>query len=156
MTLVIIALAACALIVLVGRRLVNPTDVVAPRGDCGSCDGSPSAKCEQECMMEAATKPIEYYDDEELDAYRGRPSDAYTDEEAEQFREVLYTMRPDEAPGWARSLTLRGIDPPNQVKDELVMLIGEGGGGYIEQTLDEYGNKFKDKFARHIGKRLDD
>lgn len=75
--------------------------------------------------MEAATKPVEYYEDEELDAYRGRPSDGYTDEEAEEFREVLYTMRPDETPGWARSLTLRGINPPDQVKDELLMLIGE-------------------------------
>lgn len=123
MTLVVIALVACAVIVWVGRRLVKPTDVVAPKGDCGSCDGSPTSKCEQECMLEAATKPIEYYDDEELDAYRGRPSNAYTDEEAEEFREVLYTMRPDEAAGWSRSLTLRGIEVPNQIKDELLMLV---------------------------------
>lgn len=125
MTLVFIALAACALIVVVGRRLVRPADVVAPKGDCGSCDGSPATKCEQDCMLEAATKPIEYYDDEELDAYRGRSSAGYTDEEAEEFREVLYTMRPDEVPGWSRSLTLRGIEVPNQVKDELVMMIEE-------------------------------
>ncbi|MFS6555115.1 hypothetical protein VPJ68_06415, partial [Parabacteroides distasonis] len=64
-------------------------------------------------------------DDEELDQYRGRPSDGYTDDEAEQFRDILYTMRQDEVAGWNRSLILRGINLPNQVKDEVVMLIGE-------------------------------
>ena len=33
---------------------------------CNTCNGE-NTKCEQECMMEAATKDIEYYDDEELD-----------------------------------------------------------------------------------------
>ena len=33
---------------------------------CNTCNGE-NSKCEQECMMEAATKEIEYYDDEELD-----------------------------------------------------------------------------------------
>ena len=75
--------------------------------------------------MEAATKPIEYYDDEELDRFAQRPSDGYTDEEAEEFREVLYTMKPEEAKGWNRSLILRHINVPNQVKDELVMMMGE-------------------------------
>lgn len=31
---------------------------------CNTCNGE-NSKCEQECMMEAATKEIEYYDDEE-------------------------------------------------------------------------------------------
>ena len=75
--------------------------------------------------MEASLRDIEYFDDEELDQYAGRPSDSYSDEEAEQFREVLYTMRPDEAAPWSRSLTLRGIAPPDQIKDELLLLIGD-------------------------------
>ena len=92
--------------------------------DCGTCSGD-NDKCEQVCMMEASLKDIEYYDDEELDAYKGRPSDCYTDEEAEQFRDVLYTMRQDEVKGWNRSLILRGINLPDQLKDEVVMLIGD-------------------------------
>ena len=73
--------------------------------------------------MEAATKDIVYFDDEELDRYRGRPSDSYTDDEAEEFREVLFTMRPDETREWNRSLILRGVNVPDQVKDELTMLM---------------------------------
>lgn len=97
---------------------------VVEQPTCATCNGEDD-RCEQECMMEAATKPIEYYDDEELDRFAQRPSDGYTDEEAEEFREVLYTMKPEEAKGWNRSLILRHINVPNQVKDELVMMMGE-------------------------------
>ena len=104
------------------RRCDQETHVVN-NPSCATCDGSVRTQCEQECMMEAATKEIEYYDDEELDAFRGRESDSYSDDEAEAFREVLYTMRPNEVAGWNRSLILRGINVPDQVKDELLMLL---------------------------------
>lgn len=94
------------------------------RNDCSTCSAD-NPKCEQECMMEAAVKDIEYFDDEELDAFKGRPSDSYTDEEAEQFRDILYTMRQKEVKDWMRSLVLRGIDLPNQVKDEAMLLRDE-------------------------------
>lgn len=70
-------------------------------------------------MLEASVKDIEYYNDEELDAFAGRPADAYSEREVEQFSEVLYTMKPEEVKGWTRSLTLRGINIPNQLKDEV-------------------------------------
>ena len=38
---------------------------------CNTCNGE-NTKCEQECMMEAATKDIVYYDDEELDRFKSR------------------------------------------------------------------------------------
>ena len=104
-----------------GRKTSDDNIVVAP-SDCASCTGD-NAKCEQECMMEAATKPVEYFDDEELDAFKGRPSDNYTDDEVEQFDYVMHTMQPEELKAWGRSLTLRGINLPNQLKDEFVMLI---------------------------------
>lgn len=89
---------------------------------CNTCNGE-NSKCEQECMMEAATKEIEYYDDEELDAFKGRPSNEYSDEEVEQFSEVLYTMKPEEVAGWNRSLILRGINLPDQLKDEVIAFL---------------------------------
>ncbi len=91
---------------------------------CGTCDGT-NDKCEQECMMEAAVKEIEYFDDEELDVYKNRPSNGYTDEEVEDFREVLYTMKQEEVKDWNRSLILREINIPDQLKDELLMLLEE-------------------------------
>ena len=99
-------------------------DPIQVGADCSTCTGE-NSKCEQECMLEAAVKEIEYFDDEELDAFRGRPSDAYTDEEAETFRQILYTMRPEEVAAWNRSLVLRGVELPNQVKDEAMMLMND-------------------------------
>lgn len=129
MSYLIIALIALGVLtaafsMLVRRKGDDERIVLPSLADCATCSGS-DERCEQECMMEVATKPIEYYDDEELDVFRGRPADRYTDNEAALFAEVLYTMRPDEVRGWTRSLTLRGIDLPNQLKDE-VFLMTEG------------------------------
>ena len=96
---------------------------VVQADSCATCNGE-NDKCEQECMMEAATKPIEYFDDEELDAFKGRPSDSYTDEEVEQFSYVLNTMPQEEIRDWCRSLHLRGIEIPDQLKDEVYMMMG--------------------------------
>lgn len=93
-----------------------------PTADCSSCDGI-SNKCEQTCMMEASVKEIEYFDDEELDAFKGKASNEYTDEEAETFSYVMETMNPKEVKDWNRSLCLRGINVPDQIKDELFMLM---------------------------------
>lgn len=107
---------------LVMHRKNRPEPPVVEQATCATCNGD-NDKCEQECMMEAATQPIEYFEDEELDAFRGRPSDSYDDDETQQFADVLYTMRQDEVAAWCRSLTLRGINLPNALKDEVVMMI---------------------------------
>lgn len=105
------------------KRKAGEPDVMMPTsGDCSSCDGTDD-KCEQVCMMEAATKDIEYYDDEELDRFRGRPSNQYTDAEVEEFATVLYTMQSHEVKGWNRSLILREINLPDQIKDEVITMI---------------------------------
>jgi len=99
-------------------------EIVVAEGDCTTCDGN-NSKCEQKCMMEASVKPIEYYDDEELDAFRGRASDSYSDEEIEQFSDVLYTMRQDEVAAWLRSLRLREVSLPDALKDEVALLVDQ-------------------------------
>ena len=120
--LIVLALFA-AITTLFTKKKEGEPDVIMPTsGDCSSCDGTDD-KCEQVCMMEAATREIEYYDDEELDRFRGRQSNQYTDEEAEEFANILYTMQPQEAKGWNRSLILREINVPNQIKDELITKI---------------------------------
>lgn len=81
--------------------------------------------CEKESLLAAVSKQIEYYDDEELDRFRGRPSDGYTSDEVEAFREVMYTCREEEVAGWSRSLQLRGIELPDELKDELFLIVGE-------------------------------
>ena len=81
--------------------------------------------CEKDSLLAAVSKGIEYYNDEELDRFRGRYSDEYTAEEVEEFREVMLTCKDDEVAGWCRSLQLRGIELPDDLKDELFLIIGE-------------------------------
>lgn len=77
--------------------------------------------CEKESLL--ALEDVEYYEDEELDRFRGRTT--YSDEEIEEFREVLYTMRTDEVAGWLHSLELRRVNLPDELKDEVLLLVGE-------------------------------
>ena len=81
--------------------------------------------CEKDSLLAAVSKGIEYYDDEELDRFRGRSSDEYTEDEVEEFREIMFTCQDDEVAGWCRSLQLRGIEFPDALKDELFLIIGE-------------------------------
>lgn len=81
--------------------------------------------CEKDSLLAAVSKQIEYYDDEELDRFRGRESGAYLPDEIEEFREVLYTMKEDEVAGWVRSLQLRAVPLPDALKDEVFMIVGE-------------------------------
>lgn len=83
------------------------------------------AVCERDSLIAAASKAIEYYDDEELDAYRGMPSDKYAEGAVEEFRDVLYTLQEAEVAGWIRSLQLRGINLPDTLKDEAFLIVGE-------------------------------
>lgn len=121
----LVALGAIAYIFGRNRRADGVEEpIVIGEGDCASC--SPEApKCEQVCMMEAATKPVEYFDDEELDAFKNRPANSYTDEETEQFAYVLHTMKPSDVAAWNRSLVLRGINLPESLRDEVVMLVSD-------------------------------
>ena len=81
--------------------------------------------CERDSLLAAVSKGIEYYDDEDLDRFRGRAADDYTEEEIEEFREILYSTQEIEVAGWCRSLQLRGIEFPEELKDELFLIVGE-------------------------------
>lgn len=81
--------------------------------------------CEKDSLLAAISKGIEYYDDEELDKFIGTPPEAYSSTDEEEFRDILYTMKSEEVAGWVRSLQLRGIALPNNIKDEVFLIIGE-------------------------------
>lgn len=81
--------------------------------------------CEKDSLLTAMADKIEYYEDEELDRFAGRTPQDYSDEETDEFRDVLLTLRPEEIAGWARSIQLRGIELPEPVRDELLLIVAE-------------------------------
>lgn len=90
----------------------------------GECCGQ-HEMCERDSLIAAVSKQIEYYDDEELDRFQGVEESEYKDEEVNEFREVLYTLREVEVAGWLRSLQLRQINLPELLKDEAFLIVGE-------------------------------
>lgn len=80
--------------------------------------------CEKTSLAVTSNEVV-YYDDEELDRFIGREPESYTPEETEEFRDVLLTLLPEDVAGWARSVTLRNIRLPLDVREELLMLVAE-------------------------------
>lgn len=81
--------------------------------------------CERDSLLAAVSKKIEYYDDEELDRFKGMAADAYDDAAVDEFRDILYTLQEVEVAGWLRSLQLRQINLPDALKDEAFLIVGE-------------------------------
>ena len=81
--------------------------------------------CEKDSLLASVSPDVVYYDDEELDRFAGRSADSYSDEETEEFRDVLLTLLPDDIAGWGRSIQLRGITLPESVKEELLLIVSE-------------------------------
>lgn len=104
-------------------RAKNPgeDEIVEPQDECCGMH----ITCERDSLLASVSPSIEYYDDEELDIFRDRSPQSYTDDEVEQFRDVLLSMRPEDIAGWARSLQLRQIALPEAVRDEIIMIVAE-------------------------------
>jgi hypothetical protein len=128
MIIIIAGIFATLLLTLIFTRLFskkqteNSPETTTPIADADCCGAH--EVCDKETLLSDNDKII-YYQDEELDAHRLKNPSAYTTGEIEQFREVLYTMRDDEVAGWLRSLQLRGIYPPNIVREEALMIVEE-------------------------------
>lgn len=111
-----------------GLSLEERLQAVEAQECCGT-----HAVCEKEQMIRALRRRIEYFNDEELDAYRGIAPEGYSDEQIDEFREVLYTMLPSEIEDWLKSLELREIALPLVLKEEACALIADERGRKITQ-----------------------
>lgn len=101
------------------------TDTAAAVGDGDEeCCGQ-HYSCERDSLLTALSEGIEYYEDEELDRFAGRKAHEYSEDEKDEFRDILQTLLPDDLAGWGRSIQLRGINLPDDVRDEFIMLIDE-------------------------------
>lgn len=99
------------------------TDGAAPDDDEVCC--GLHMTCEKDSLLADVSQTIDYFDDEELDRFAGRGSDSYSPQETEEFRDVLLTLLPADIAPWARSIQLRGITLPSEVREELLMIVAE-------------------------------
>jgi hypothetical protein len=107
-------------------------------GDDSDCDDSTKRQgcadegcglrpiCPSEQLLKGACKQeVTYYDDEELDDFKGRNESGYTAEEEELWRDVLYTLKPDDLLGWGQSIKHRGLVMPTAIREEFLQLAAE-------------------------------
>lgn len=91
------------------------------------CEGGDSCGvscfCDDAALRRQINEEIVYFDDEELDAYKGIEPQHYTPEQTEDFSEVLTTLQPDEIADWLHSLKLRGICLPDSLRDEATIMM---------------------------------
>jgi hypothetical protein len=122
--LILSILALGMLTALIGRFRSKKAET-APRPEVPPACCGQHEVCERDNLRLSLTRQISYYDDEELDRFRGTESNAYTEEATDEFREILYTLRAEEVASWLRSLQLRGVNLPDSLKDEAFLIVGE-------------------------------
>ena len=80
--------------------------------------------CERETLLQTNAK-VEYYDDEELDVLAGIAPEDYTESQQEAIREVFSTLQERDVPGWCRSMQLRNIALPADIREEALLIVRE-------------------------------
>lgn len=103
------------------RRQIKP-ETTTPVTDTECCGAHEI--CEKTGKYNPQFKP-DYYDDEELDAYKGVSPDDYSEVQTAEFEDVLMTMKEEDVAGWLRSLQLRGIELPYSVRDKAIMILNQ-------------------------------
>lgn len=109
------------------RREKRPSDSPPARHPQSAPDGECCGQhlvCERETLLQTNAK-IEYYDDEELDALSGIAHQDYTEDQYQMLRDVFDTLREDDVAGWVRSLQLRNIQLPDDIRDEALLIVRE-------------------------------
>ena len=90
-----------------------------PRGCCGE-----HLVCEKESLLQTNAK-IEYYDDEELDALAGIDPAHYTPDQHDALHAVFTSLQESDVSGWCRSLQLRNIALPSDIREEALLIVRE-------------------------------
>ena len=99
------------------RHPEEEDEINAPDAEC--CGAH--AVCEK--GLKKAEEKLEYFDDEDLDVFKSKTADSYSDNEIERFRDVLYTLPSNEIEDWLISLEKRDIQLPLILRQEAVEMI---------------------------------
>jgi len=104
-------------------RKKNAPVVAEPSAPASDCCGAHEI-CEFDAMK-VNTDHVEYYDDEELDRYKNINDNDYSENQIDDFRDVLYTLKTDEIKFWLLSIERRKINLPTILLSEARMLMAE-------------------------------
>lgn len=127
--LLIVLIIVIAVITHKANKAAPPTEEVKIADDC--CGAH--AVCERDSLL-SKTDQIIYFDDEELDELKGIPPEEFTDKQNQMLEDVFFTLREQDMAGWIRSLQLRNIELPDDIRDQALLIISER----RQNTLENY------------------
>lgn len=114
----VLLIAVGCVLLFVKKENLEP-DKEVPEDCCGA-----HSVCERDRLL-SSTDEIIYFDDEELDALADKDPYTFTEEEYDAVEEVLFSLRESDVAGWLRSLQLRHIELPQELKDEALLIVSE-------------------------------
>lgn len=118
--IVILLLIGMAVII---RKANRNTPDTPPADIAADCCGA-HAVCERDSLL-SQTDQIIYFDDEELDTIAGIQPDQLTPEQITQLEDIFYSLREQDISGWLRSLQLRNITLPDDLREQALLIISE-------------------------------
>lgn len=113
------------------RRMKSGTEEQAQPQSADSSNGSDGSVCcgqhlvcERETLLNSSDQPV-YYDDEELDALAGIDPELFTEQQHQQIADIFSSLREEDVSGWCRSLQLRDIRLPQDIREEALLIVRE-------------------------------
>lgn len=106
----------------ISRRKKNIETEITINED-GECCGAHEV-CDRESLL-SADGNAEYFDDENLDVLADVQPDKFTEDQLNQLSEVFYTLRESDVAAWLRSLQIRRIQLPLELREQALLIVSE-------------------------------
>lgn len=106
----------------ISRRKKNIETEITINED-GECCGAHEV-CDRESLLSADAN-VEYFDDENLDALADVQPEKFTDDQLNQLSDVFYTLRESDVAAWLRSLQVRRIQLPLELREQALLIVSE-------------------------------
>ena len=101
---------------------ITPTHNMNSRIKLTCC--SENALCGKDTLL-SHTEKISYYNDEKLEQLKGISRDKLSKSQTALLSEVFYSLDEHDMAGWLRSLQLRRIDLPTEIREQALLIIYE-------------------------------
>ncbi|MDD3320034.1 MAG: phospholipase [Paludibacter sp.] len=105
------------------RRKDNPEEIELNTEISDDCCGA-HVVCERDSLLNNENKII-YFDDEELDVLANTSPTDYNSNQLNELSEVFNTLKEEDVAGWLRSLQLRNIQLPFELREEALLIVSE-------------------------------
>ena len=80
--------------------------------------------CQEDTLL-SASNIVTYYDDEELDEMANVSPADYTNVQLKLLADVFFSLKESDTAGWLRSLQMRNIQLPNDLREQALLIIAE-------------------------------